>query len=54
VTYTRLTAQSALESLRKKGFSDDDLPSASTMSEILNTDFHRLFNCHILTLFLYP
>lgn len=42
VTYTRLTAQSALESLRKKGFSDDDLPSASTMSEILNRMGYRL------------
>ena len=42
VTYTRLTAQSALESLRKKGFSDDELPSASTMSEILNRMGYRL------------
>lgn len=42
VTFTRLTAQSALEGLREKGFSDDELPSASTMSEILNRMGYRL------------
>ena len=34
--YTRLTAQAALEALREQGYSADQLPSPSTMAEVLN------------------
>jgi len=33
---TRLTAQAALEALRAKGYQADQLPSPSTMAEVLN------------------
>jgi hypothetical protein len=42
VAYTRLTAQSALNALKEAGFSDDNLPSLSSMSEILNRLGYRL------------
>jgi hypothetical protein len=37
-----LTAQSALNALKEAGFSDDNLPSLSSMSEILNRLGYRL------------
>src|SRR4030088_965020 len=36
LTYTRLTAQAALQALREQGYSADQLPSPSTMAEVLN------------------
>jgi len=42
IAFTRLTAQSALDALKEAGFSDDDLPSLSSMSEILNRLGYRL------------
>jgi len=42
LTYTRLTAQAALQTLRAQGYSDDELPSASTMAEVLNRMGYRL------------
>lgn len=42
IAFTRLTAQSALNALKAAGFSDDDLPSLSSMSEILNRLGYRL------------
>lgn len=42
LTYTRLTAQGALQALRAQGYSDDELPSASTMAEVLNRMGYRL------------
>ena len=42
IAFTRLTAQSALDVLKEAGFSDDDLPSLSSMSEILNRLGYRL------------
>jgi hypothetical protein len=42
IAFTRLTAQSALNALKDAGFSDDDLPSPSSMSEILNRLGYRL------------
>ena len=42
LTYTRLTAQAALQALRAQGYRDDELPSASTMSEVLNRMGYRL------------
>ena len=42
IAFTRLTAQSALNALKDAGFSDDDLPSLSSMSEILNRLGYRL------------
>src|SRR3977135_1730210 len=36
LTYTRLTAQSALQTLREQGYSAEELPSPSTMAEVLN------------------
>ncbi len=36
VTYTRLTAQAALQVLREQGYSAEHLPSPSTMAEVLN------------------
>ncbi len=42
ISYTRLTAKSALEALRLEGFSDEVLPSASGMSVILNRMGYRL------------
>lgn len=42
LTYTRLTAQAALQGLRDQGYDDDQLPSASTMAEVLNRMGYRL------------
>jgi hypothetical protein len=42
LTYTRLTAQAALQGLREQGYGDDQLPSASTMAEVLNRMGYRL------------
>ena len=36
LAYTRLTATSALEKLKVKGFSQEQLPCASTMAQVLN------------------
>lgn len=42
IAFTRLTAQSALDALKAAGFAEEDLPSASSMSEILNRLGYRL------------
>src|SRR5215475_15935594 len=42
LAYTRLTAQSALEALRAQGYDADQLPSPSTMAEVLNRLGFRL------------
>lgn len=42
LTYTRLTAQSALETLREQGYREEELPSPSTMAEVLNRMGYRL------------
>ena len=42
LAFTRLTAQSALNALKEAGFSDDCLPSLSSMSMILNRLGYRL------------
>ena len=42
LSYTRLTAAEALRQLRAEGFSDELLPSASTMAEVLNRNGYRL------------
>ena len=42
LTYTRLTAAAALEALRDRGVSEDQLPSPSTMAEVLNRLGYRL------------
>jgi hypothetical protein len=42
LTYTRLTAQAALQALREQGSSDEQLPSPSTMAEVLNRMGFRL------------
>lgn len=42
IAFTRLTAKSALIALKDAGFSKDDLPSPSCMSEILNRLGYRL------------
>jgi hypothetical protein len=36
LTYTRLTAQAAGKALREQGYSEEQLPSPSTMAEVLN------------------
>src|ERR671936_525428 len=36
LTYTRLTAKAALEALHEQGYGEDQLPSPSTMAEVLN------------------
>src|SRR5262245_56526164 len=36
LAYTRLTAQAAREALRLQGYGEDQLPSPSTMAEVLN------------------
>ena len=41
-TYTRLTAQAALQALRVQGYNADQLPSPSTMAEVLNRLGFRL------------
>ena len=42
LTYTRLTAQAALQALREQGYSAAQLPSPSTMAEVLNRMGFRL------------
>lgn len=42
LSYTRLTATSALQELGKRGFADAVLPSPGTMAEILNRNGYRL------------
>jgi hypothetical protein len=42
LTYTRLTAQAALQALREQGYSEEQLPSPSTMAEVLNRMGYRL------------
>ena len=42
LTYTRLTAQAALKALEEQGYSEDQLPSPSTMAEVLNRMGFRL------------
>ena len=42
LAYTRLTAQAALEALRAQGYGADQLPSPSTMAEVLNRMGFRL------------
>jgi hypothetical protein len=42
IGYTRLTAAEALSQLNQQGFSDEHLPSASTMAEVLNRMGYRL------------
>lgn len=42
VAYTRLTAQAALETLRQRGYGDEQLPAPSTMAVVLNRMGYRL------------
>jgi hypothetical protein len=42
IAFTRLTAHSALAALKESGFTAEDLPSSSSMSEILNRLGYRL------------
>jgi len=42
LAYTRLTAKAALEALRAQGYDTDQLPSPSTMAEVLNRMGYRL------------
>jgi hypothetical protein len=42
LSYTRLTAQSALQALREQGYEEEKLPSPSTMAEVLNRLGYRL------------
>ena len=42
LTYTRLTAQAALNALRDQGYSEGQLPAPSTMAEVLNRMGFRL------------
>ncbi len=42
LTYTRLTAQAALQALRDQGYRADQLPTPSTMAEVLNRMGFRL------------
>src|SRR5712664_4199663 len=42
LTYTRLTVQAALQALREQGYGEDQLPSPSTMAEVLNRMGFRL------------
>jgi hypothetical protein len=42
VTYTRLTAQAALQALRDQGYGEDQLPAPSTMADVLNRMGFRL------------
>jgi len=42
LTYIRLTAHAALKALREQGYSEDQLPSPSTMAEVLNRMGFRL------------
>lgn len=42
LTYTRLTAQAALKVLNEQGYREEQLPSPSTMAEVLNRMGFRL------------
>src|SRR5262249_19537369 len=42
LTYTRLTAQAAVQALREQGYSEEQLPAPSTMAEVLNRMGFRL------------
>ncbi len=42
LTYTRLTAQAALNALTEQGYREDQLPSPTTMAEVLNRLGFRL------------
>jgi Rhodopirellula transposase DDE domain len=42
LAYTRLTVRAALAALRAQGYREDDLPSPSTMAEVLNRLGFRL------------
>ena len=42
LAYTRLTAKAALNALRAQGYSEEQLPSPSTMAEVLNRLGFRL------------
>lgn len=42
LSYTRLTASAAKQALKDKGFSDNEIPSLSVMTNILNRTGHRL------------
>ena len=42
LAYTRLTAKAALDALRAQGYGEDQLPSPSTMAEVLNRMGFRL------------
>jgi hypothetical protein len=42
LTYTRLTAQAALQVLNEQGYSEEPLPSPSTMAAVLNRLGFRL------------
>jgi hypothetical protein len=42
LAYTRLTAKAAREALRGQGLAEDQLPSPSTMAEVLNRMGYRL------------
>ena len=42
LSYTRLTAAEALRQLHAQGFSDEVLPSPSTMAKVLNRNGYRL------------
>ena len=42
LTYTRLTAQAALQALRAQGYRKEECPSPSTMAEVLNRMGYRL------------
>lgn len=42
LAYTRLTVASALKELKEQGFSQDQLPGASTMAQVLNRMGYRL------------
>src|SRR5260370_7796210 len=44
VTYTRLTAQAALKALSEQGYSEEQLPSPSTMAAVLKRIGFRLRN----------
>ena len=42
ISYTRLTVAEALKQLREQGFGEEQLPSPSTMAEVLNRNGYRL------------
>ena len=42
IAYTRLTAIAAIAQLRQKGYSESQIPSVSTMAEVLNRMGYRL------------